>query len=108
MSHKRFLGWEPTRTITTEGDGVQTVTVEPEWDEQERGYMTALAAYEDTLCPVCGGPPEECQTVEAEREWKGVPPTRCHKVTAIYRYQDAEGDKLPHPRALTWNAEKQS
>lgn len=70
--------------------------------------MTAFQAYEDTLCPVCGGPPEDCQTLEAERQWAGVPPTRCHKATAIYRYQDSEGNKLPHPRALTWNAEKRS
>lgn len=106
MSHKRFLGWEPTRTIVTDEYGVQTVTVEPEWDEQERGYMVAFQAYEDTLCPVCGGPPEECQTLEAERQWSGVPPTRCHKVDAIKRYQDNSGGKYERPQALSWNAEK--
>lgn len=105
MSHKRFLGWEPTRTIVTDGD-VQTVTAEPEWDEQERDYMVALQAFEDSLCPVCGGPPEECQSPEAEWEWKGVPPTRCHRTAAILRYQEGAGKAVTQPRALSWHAEK--
>jgi len=92
------------RTIVTDGQGVQTVTVEPEWDEQERGYMTALSAFEDSLCPVCGGPPEECQTPEAERRWTGTPPTRCHRTDAVLRFQ--EKGTYERARALTWHAEE--
>lgn len=105
MSHKRFLGWEPTRTIVTDGV-LQTVTMEPEWDEQERDYMIALQAFEDSLCPVCGGPTEECQSPEAEWEWQGTPPTRCHRTDAVLRYQESIQKQLDRPRALTWHAEK--
>lgn len=91
------------RTVVTDG-GTQTVTVEPEWDEQERDYMLSLSAYEDTLCPLCGGPVEDCQTPEAEWRFKGTPPTRCHRTDAILRYQDNAGDYARH-KALLWRAE---
>lgn len=84
---------------------MQTVTVEPEWDGQERDYMTALQAFEDSLCTVCGGPPEECQTPEAEWHWKGTPPSRCHRTDAVLRVQE-DGGNRERPRALIWHAEK--
>ena len=102
ISHKRFLGWEPVRTVVTDGD-VQTVSVEPEWDDEQRDHMIALALYEDGLCAVCGGPPEDCQSLEAERLWEGVPPVRCHKTDAILRYQE-NGEERPRPRALMFGA----
>lgn len=65
MSLKRFHGWEPTRTTTYEYDDDGRLlrsmeTVEPEWDEDERAWVTALRLYRDSLCPSCGGPVEEC------------------------------------------------
>lgn len=58
ISYKRFLGWEPT-----EGDSV-------EWDETEREWMRSLAAYEQTLCPLCGLPRDVCQSPDAELKLK--------------------------------------
>lgn len=103
MSWKRFQGWEPVRTTTTV-DGVQTMVAEPEWDEDERAHMIALAMWEDSRCPLCGGPVEDCQSPEAERRFAGTPPVRCHRTDAIIRYQDKAGE-YPRPRALLWRAE---
>lgn len=83
---------------------MQVTTVEPEWDDEERDYMLALAAWEDTRCPLCGGDAEDCQSPEAEARFQGVPPTRCHRTDAIIRYQDKAGD-YPRSRALLWAAE---
>lgn len=84
---------------------MQTVVTEPEWDEHERVLMLGLAAYEDTLCPVCKGPVDECQSMEAERVWEGTPPIRCHKTDAILRYQENAGAS-ERPRALMYGAKK--
>lgn len=81
ISHKEFLGW----------------------DEREQDKMLALKLYEDTrLCPLCGGPLSECTDPANEMAYKVDPPTRCHKQTAIMRYQENDGqwDKRPYNRAL--------
>lgn len=67
--------------------------------------MLALAAFEATLCPICGGPASECQSPEAETRWKGTPPTRCHRTDAIRRYQENAAE-YPRPSALMWGAEE--
>ena len=92
------------RTIRTDGD-TQTVMVEPEWDEHERVLMLGLSAYEDSLCPVCNGPVEECQSPDAEWEWTGAPPVRCHKKDAILRYQEKSG-ATERPAALLYGAKR--
>lgn len=84
---------------------METTVTEPEWDDVQRDHMLALAAYEATLCPICGGPADECQSPEAEGRFKGVPPTRCHRTDAIVRYQE-NTDEYPRPKALMWGAEK--
>lgn len=90
------------RTTTTV-DGVQTTVTEPEWDDEERDKMIALAAWEATRCALCGGPVDECQTLEAERRFEGVPPIRCHRTDAIKRYQGKAGN-YERPEALLWRA----
>lgn len=84
---------------------MQTVTVEPEWDDDARDEMIALSLYEDSRCPICGGPAEECQSAEAEFRFQGAPPVRCHRTDAIIRYQDKAGT-YERSRALLWRAEK--
>lgn len=75
------------------------------WDDREQDKMLALKLYEDTrLCPMCGGPIEECTNVENEMRYKVDPPTRCHKQTAILRAMDDDWDKRPHNRALMLGA----
>lgn len=86
-------------------DGATVTTREPEWDDEQREQMVALGIYEDTLCAVCGGPVEDCQSPEAEREWEGVPPVRCHKTDAIIRYQN-KASEYERPRALMFGAKK--
>lgn len=83
---------------------------EAEWDDNERGWMVALAEYRDSvLCPLCGGPRDECSSIENENAFVVPPPSRCHKTTALERAQQARrGDgKTPkpgtqHDRALLW------
>jgi len=87
-------------------DGVTRTVTEPEWDDDERDYMLALAAWEASLCPVCGGPAEECQAPDADRRFKGVPPVRCHRTDAVRRFQE-KSSTYPRPEALIWHAEVQ-
>lgn len=84
---------------------MQTTVTEPEWDDDSRTEMVALQAYEDTLCPLCGGPAEECQGEGADRRYVGTPPVRCYRRDAILGYQDAAAD-YPHPSALLWRTEE--
>lgn len=70
--------------------------------------MLALKTYREAyICPMCGGPIEECTAVENEMAYKVDPPTRCHKTTAILRAQDDDWDKRPHNRALMLGARLQ-
>ncbi|MGO1711779.1 hypothetical protein [Corynebacterium variabile] len=79
-------------------------TTEPEWDEQERAWMLALAAYEEEMtCPVCGGPVSECQSTTAEGRFEVGPPVRCHRRTALLQAQDAYKD-AKQSAALMWMA----
>lgn len=80
------------------------ITVEPEWDDDSRDAMLALAAWEESLCPLCGGPRDQCQDPEAEWRFKGVPPTRCHRTDAVSRFR--EGAEHARPEALLWHAEE--
>ena len=44
---------------------VRSVTVrEPEWTEQDRAEILALGLYRSRLCPLHGGPIEECTSPE--------------------------------------------
>lgn len=72
---------------------------EVEWDETQQNYMLALAAYKASLCPVCGGPMDECTASENERKFKAELPTRCHRQTATLVAQEATA-KSTYPGAL--------
>lgn len=76
---------------------------EAEWDDTERAWMLGLAAYEATLCPMCGLPSKQCQSMEAENLAEAGLPRRCHVATARMRraeeYKDAS-----HPGALIYPA----
>ena len=76
---------------------------EAEWDDTERAWMRDLAAYEATLCPLCGLPSEQCQSAAAENLAYAGLPVRCHVATArtqrVEEYKDAK-----HSGALLWPA----
>ena len=69
-----------------------TEYVESAWDEHQRGLMLALAEWEATRCPACGGDPAECQAPESDinnpfGSWvydAGLP-VECHRGSAARR-----------------------
>lgn len=80
---------------------------EVEWDDTERGWFLALADYRATLCPLCGGPRDECMSPEAETAYEAALPVRCHKTTALRRGQKARQDKPgEHDDALLWGVQR--
>lgn len=75
-------------------DGVLvSSTAESEWSPLEQDRMLALAQYEVSLCPRCGGPISECTDAENEGKFKADPPTRCHRTTARLMSMDDWGDR---------------
>jgi hypothetical protein len=73
--------------------------------------MLALAEYEMSLCPGCGGDMDETHSARDHTEYKVDPPHRCQKCTAIGHASDAyhaahEAFKTgsSHMHALRWRA----
>lgn len=103
ISHRRFMGWEPTTTYQTGPGGVVlSSTPESEWSEDEQGKMLALAHYEAVeKCPICGGPKSECQDPANETRYTADLPVRCFYRTAVSREHDQwRADDRPRTEAL--------
>jgi hypothetical protein len=106
ISLRRFEGWEPTTVYEHDEAGrLVSSTPEPEWDDQQQGWMLALAALEDGLCPICGRPKRICSDPDSEGRWQVPAPTRCHATTAlvIARQQYL---KQPQAEALLFTAQR--
>ncbi|GMA26202.1 hypothetical protein GCM10025864_39610 [Luteimicrobium album] len=89
ISYKRLKGWEPVTTYTYDGDGrLVSSRPEVEWDETEQAWMSALDAYEASLCEHCGLPRDVCHAPTLEGRVKVPPPSRCHVHTAMLRAQN--------------------
>jgi hypothetical protein len=98
ISRKRFLGWEPTTTYQRDDSGrVLTSTVEVEWDDEERGWMLALAEHDSDVCGGCGGYLSE--TTDPDAVYVIDPPVRCHRCT-MRGYATSQAQELPQPQAL--------
>lgn len=71
-----------------------------EWDDTERGWMTALAEYEADICPGCGGLLSETTHPDSDGAYVIEPAARCHKCTVltIARHNIAESN--PQPEAM--------
>lgn len=65
--------------------------------------MLGLAAYEATLCPMCGLPSDVCQSPESEGLAEAGLPVRCHVATARMQRQE-EYKEASHAGALLWPA----
>ena len=93
--HEYDEGGLPTRSVTTR---------EPRWTEQDRAWVLALAEYRAGLCPLHGGPLDECGNEAAEGTFEVPPPIRCraHELKLIHIAQH----KADHPEALLWVARK--
>lgn len=103
------MGWEP-RTSYEYDDAGRLISSSPEveWDETEQNWMLALQDYRDSLCPLCGGPTEICQSSDLNvvNSIRARHPVRCNVTTVVDIAQNADGaDKYPQPRALLWGAE---
>lgn len=111
ISPRRLAGWEPAETTSYEYEGgrlVRSVTVrEPEWSDEDRAWMAALAGYRDRPCPCgCGHPAEETTAHESDgRIYVVPPPTRCRARTALVQAQ-AQYEDTPQPEALLWRVER--
>lgn len=103
------MGDEPPEVTEHEyADGllVRSVTTRmPEWDDEQRGWMLALAVYRAGLCPLCGRPLSVCADPESEGEWT-VPPARRCQVTTALRIAAPTYKDSPQPEALLLHAER--
>lgn len=77
---------------------------EPEWDDEQQGWMLALAQYRAELHD-CGHSLLESADPGAEGRYVAEPPTRCHACTAIAVRQEQYKDTR-HPQALLWGARR--
>ena len=83
---------------------VEAVTTEEvEWDDDQQGWMIALANLEADKCPGCGD--RLTETTKPDTEYIPNPPLRCHKCTAL-EIGIEKHRSSPHPHALLHTATK--
>lgn len=95
-----------TRYVYDEQGRMTGSAAEPEWDEQQQGWMLALAHLEGDVCPGCSGWISETtaqdQWGRAQFAYEVARPTRCNRCTALSQAQKDAKD-LPHQHALLWS-----
>lgn len=80
-----------------------TVTREVEWDEQEQGWMLALAESEALTCTGCGGWLPETTAADNEYRYELPEPTVCHGCKIQATAQDMRIKDSDSPlQALRW------
>lgn len=78
---------------------------EPEWDEEQQGWMLALHQLEAEECSRCGGDLTETTDPANEFAYRVPPPARCHRCTAIGVKQHSDEYKdTRQMQALLWTA----
>lgn len=89
-----------------DGRLVRSITTrEPEWDEQERAWMLALADYESRICPLCGRPLSVCTDPANEGKVKAALPRRCFFTTAVEQAREPYNHgKAKNANALLFGA----
>lgn len=109
MPPSQLDGREPAAVTEYEHDAdgrlVRAVTIrEPRYTEQDFAELIALDRYRSTLCPLHGGPLDECGTEAADGTFEVPPPIRCraHELTLIHK----AAHKADHPDALLWTVLK--
>jgi len=95
-SLKRTRGWEPVTRYWKSG-GEWRSQPEVEWDEQEQGWMLALAIYRDTKCPHCSGFLEETTAPENADRYRHEPALECFRCRAFAQSHDAYEDQDSRP-----------
>ncbi|MEV6344124.1 hypothetical protein [Actinoplanes sp. NPDC051851] len=76
---------------------------EPAWTEQDRAEIFALELYRSWLCPLHGGPLEECTSHEDTGPDFHVRRTRCRAQDAVLAEQ--ESLKIDRPGAVLWSVQ---
>lgn len=100
VSLRRFEGWEPTTHYEHDEHGLLVSSApDVEWDDTEQGWMLALGAYRDSLCPGCGGEIQVTGRPEYEDRYRPLPPIECHRCVGFIRSRHAHKDN-PNPEAL--------
>ena len=98
MSLKRFRGWEPVTTVIREKNRIIGYQHESEWDETERAWMLGLAAYEASLCPLCGLPTSYCHDPQREFDVHATV-ERCFITDQrLFALEQIDGGDNPPPR----------
>jgi hypothetical protein len=72
---------------------------EVEWDEQEQGWMLALAVHKANRCPGCGGDLTVTTKPEHDDAYRPDLPLQCHRCAGFARSHEAYKDH-PHPQTL--------
>lgn len=79
-------------------------TVEAEWDDDERAWMVALQLYRDGLCPVCGGPADDCQAPETLQEARAgryvVEQAKCMRQAQLRKEMERVAESADVPEAI--------
>src|SRR4030095_13235889 len=88
------------------GKLVRSVT-EPLWLEEDRQAAIDLLAYEQSLCPGCGGDIAETTAADAEDGYEAVDPLLCHRCVAKEQYAKKWQDH-PHPDALLISVQRKN
>jgi len=102
-----LYGWEPATLHEYDDNGrLVSSRPEPEWTDDERAWLLALADYRRLLCPCgCGHLAEESLNPANDGRFRVGPPTRCHARTATV--QAAKGyEESAAPAALLFSAEQ--
>lgn len=76
-----------------------TTTVETEWDDQEQGWMLALARFRADCCSQCGAQLEETTDPKNEDRYEHLNPLQCHRCVGLSRARAAYEDQ-PHPQSF--------
>lgn len=71
-------------------------TPEPEWDEEQAGWMLALRLYRQSLCPNCGGDLTVTADAENEDSFHRIPPVQCFRCAEFSRSHEEWKDEK-HP-----------
>jgi hypothetical protein len=84
--------------------------VETEWDEDERAWVIALQVYREGLCPVCGGPVDECHAPmtldEARRGRFVVEQSVCLRTRELRKAMKEAHETAEEPGALVFTTRR--